>query len=156
MTTSHAPGTSEACPPPTQTVLMNWLQHAFDTSGPDESPTAAQLELVEKLGHELVRRRLALPALVFLEMSRPLNTLSAQVLHFFAPILSMFTEPRAGDATQSSPPIPTDPLTPKPLAAHELLAQFLERSDSITLLSDRIEALEKAHLAATSTIDSRS
>ncbi len=127
---------------------MNWLQHAFDTRGPDEPPTAAQLALVEKLSHELVRRRLALPALVFLEMSRPLNTLGAQALHFFAPVLSMFTGPRATDINLSSLPAPTDAPMQKPLSAHELLAQFLERSDSITFLSDRIEALEKAHVVA--------
>ncbi len=135
---------------------MNWLQHAFDTSGPDESPTAAQLELVESLSHELVRRRLALPALVFLEMSRPLNTLSAQALHFFAPVLSMFTGPRGADVSLSSPLAPAEPPMPKPPAAHELLAQFLERSDSFTLLSDRIEALEKAHVAAESSSESPS
>ena len=125
---------------------MNWLQHAFDTSGPDEPPTPAQLELVETLCHEIVRRRLALPALVFLEMSRPLNTLSAQSLHFLAPMLSMFSGPRAADA---SLPSPTDaaPIQ-KPPAAHELLAQFLERPDSVGFLCDRIEAMEKDRVAA--------
>ena len=135
---------------------MNWLQHAFDTSGPEEPPSPAQLELVEKLCHEIVRRRLALPALVFLEMSRPLNTLSAQALHFLAPVLSMFTGPAtdkespAAAASPSSSSTPTDPPLPKPPAAHELLAHFLERPDSITLLSDRIEAQEKARAAAES------
>ena len=133
---------------------MNWLQHAFDTSGPDHPPTPAQLELVEKLSHELVRRRLALPALVFLEMSRPLNTLSAQALHFLAPVLSMFTGPApetappsaAASPTNATPP--TDPTPPKPLAPHELLAKFLERRDSVRFLCDRIEALEKERVAA--------
>ena len=115
---------------------MNWFQHAFDTSGPDEPATPAQLELVEKLCHEIVRRRLALPALVFLEMSRPLNTLSAQALHFLAPMLGMFTGPRAADV---SPPD-----APPPPAAHELLAQFLGRRSSVGFLCDRIEVLEKA------------
>lgn len=143
---------------------MNWLQHAFDTSGPDQPPTPAQLELVEKLSHELVRRRLALPALVFLEMSRPLNTLSAQALHFLAPALSMFTgpatdtEPQAADASPTSPATPTltDSPPPKPPAAHELLAQFLERPDSITLLSDRIEVMEKARAAAEDAVQTTS
>ena len=65
---------------------MNWLKHAFDTSGPDEPPSAAQLELADKLCHEVVRRGLAIPALVFLEMSRPLNRLSSQAIHFLAPM----------------------------------------------------------------------
>ena len=125
---------------------MNWLQHAFDTSGPDEPPTPAQLELVEKLCREVVRRRLALPALVFLEMSRPLNTLSAQALHFLAPMLGMFSGPRAADASLASPP-DAEPIPPPP-AAHELLAQFLERPDSVGFLCDRIEILEKERAAA--------
>ncbi len=124
---------------------MNWLQHAFDTSGPDEPPIPAQLELVEKLCREVVRRRLALPALVFLEMSRPLNTLSAQALHFLAPMLSMFSGPRAADV--SLPSSTDDAPPPKPLAAHELLAQFLERPDSVGFLCDRIEVLEKERVA---------
>lgn len=62
----------------------------------------------------------------------------------------MFTGPRATDWSRSSPPLSTDPPTQKPIAAHELFAQFIERSDSITILSDRIEALEKAHMAAES------
>ena len=117
---------------------MNWLQHAFDTSGPDEPPTPAQLELVETLCHEIVRRRLALPALVFLEMSRPLNTLSAQALHFLAPMLSMFSGPKTETPADT---------TPNPPAAHELLAQFLERRDSVGFLCDRIEAMEKDRVA---------
>ena len=127
---------------------MNWLQHAFDTSGPAEPPTAAQLELVEKLCHEVVRRRLALPALVFLEMSRPLNTLSAQALHFLAPMLGMFSGPKS---EKSEPPATTPDASPsppeKPAAAHELLAQFLERPNSINHLCDRIEAIEKERAA---------
>jgi len=118
---------------------MNWLQHAFDTSGPDEAPTAAQTELVEKLCQEVVRRGLALPALVFLEMSRPLNRLSAQALHFLAPMLEMF---KGTPPAQSPPVLDTSPAA-KPSAAHELLAQFLERSDSVEYLCCRIEMLEK-------------
>jgi len=129
---------------------MNWLKHAFDISGPDGPPTAAQLELVEKLCYEIVRRRLALPALVFLEMSRPLNTLSAQALHFLAPFLGMFSD-RAGSSKPS--PLEVDPVsdsgpTSQPPAAHQLFAQFLERPDSVEFLCDRIEALEKSRSAA--------
>ncbi|MFO1007139.1 MAG: hypothetical protein U0929_14350 [Planctomycetaceae bacterium] len=122
---------------------MNWLKHAFDTSGPDDPPSSAQLELADKLCHEVVRRGLALPALVFLEMSRPLNRLSSQAIHFLAPMLGMFRL----DANRNSEPAPNDP-TPtspeKPAAAHEILAQFLERPDSVEYLCQRIDALEKA------------
>ncbi len=121
---------------------MNWLKHAFDTGGPDEAPTSDQLELADKLCHEVVRRGLALPALVFLEMSRPLNRLSAQAIHFLAPILGMF---RIDTSENSKPEIdsPPKPSTDKPATAHEILAQFLERPDSIEYLCQRIDALEK-------------
>ena len=122
---------------------MNWLKHAFDTSGPDEPPTAAQLELADKLCHEVVRRGLAIPALVFLEMSRPLNRLSSQAIHFLAPVLGMFKSNSSG---QSSSALNTPPeSTPdKPATTHEVLAQFLERPDSVEYLCQRIDALEKA------------
>lgn len=126
---------------------MNWLKHAFDTSGPDEPPTAAQLELADKLCHEVVRRGLALPALVFLEMSRPLNRLSSQAIHFLTPMLGMFRL----DASRKSEPAPDDPAptsSEKPAAAHEILAQFLERPDSVEYLCQRIDALEKARTHA--------
>jgi hypothetical protein len=122
---------------------MNWLKHAFDTSGPDEPPSAAQLELADKLCHEVVRRGLAIPALVFLEMSRPLNRLSSQAIHFLAPMFGMFRlEPNRKDDSASDNPAETSP--EKPAAAHEILAQFLERPDSVEYLCQRIDALEKA------------
>jgi hypothetical protein len=142
--TAQAAGVPECCPhqkPKFPDEPQSGGPAAFDTSGPDEPPTPAQLELVEKLCHEIVRRRLALPALVFLEMSRPLNTLSAQALHFLAPMLSMFSGPRVADVSLPSPP--ADAPIQMPPAAHELLAQFLERRDSVGFLCDRIEALEK-------------
>lgn len=122
---------------------MNWLKHAFDTSGPDEPPSAAQLELADKLCHEVVRRGLALPALVFLEMSRPLNRLSSQAIHFLAPVLGMF---KNNSSEQNSPAVDTPPesIPDKPAATHELLAQFLERPDSVEYLCQRIDSLEKA------------
>jgi len=122
---------------------MNWLKHAFDTSGPDEPPSAAQLKLADKLCHEVVRRGLAIPALVFLEMSRPLNRLSSQAIHFLAPVLGMF---KNNSAEQNSPAVDTPPesIPDKPAATHELLAQFLERPDSVEYLCQRIDSLEKA------------
>ncbi|RLS40749.1 MAG: hypothetical protein DWH81_06815 [Planctomycetota bacterium] len=122
---------------------MNWLKHAFDTSGPDEPPSAAQLELADKLCHEVVRRGLAIPALVFLEMSRPLNRLSSQAIHFLAPMLGMFRlDANRKDDSASDNPAETSP--EKPDATHEILAQFLERPDSVEYLCQRIDAMEKA------------
>lgn len=116
---------------------MNWLKHAFDLGQPGEEIPPEQKELVEKLCQEIVRRQLAVPALVFLEMSRPLNVLSAQALHFFSPVLGMFGRQPAG----SEPP--------STACTHETMAKFLERRDSISYLCDRLEELEKRRVAET-------
>jgi len=101
-------------------VVVNWLKHAFaiDKPGPAD-PTPQQQHIVETVCAEIVRRRLATPALLFLEMSRPLNNLESQALHFLTPFLSVLTEAD----------------TP----AH--LADFLEQRGSIDYICGRIEHL---------------
>ena len=100
---------------------MQWLKHAFavDPPGPAE-PSDAQRAPAERICREVVRRHLTTPALLFLEMSRPLNNVAAHLLHFFTPVLSVFT-----DAAQLRE-----------------FARFLERRGSIDFLCRRIEALE--------------
>ncbi len=68
---------------------MSWIRHAFalDPPGPAE-PTEAERPIVDRLCREVVRRRLTVPAIAFLEMSRPLNFVAANTLHYFSPILS--------------------------------------------------------------------
>lgn len=105
---------------------LDWLRHAFAVRTADGEPTAAQLAIVERLAGEVVRRRLTPAAIAFLEMSRPLNYLGAQSLHFFAPLISAIV--RSDE--------------------HEHLATFLERRDAIDRLCGRIEWLERAHAAA--------
>jgi len=63
-----------------------WFKHAFavDPPGPAE-PTEAQKPVVEWACREIAGRRLTTPGLLFLEMSRPLNFLAAQTMHFFQP-----------------------------------------------------------------------
>ncbi len=103
---------------------MQWLKHAFavDPEGPEE-PTDAQREIVDRVCREVVRRRMSTPALMFLEMSRPLNYLSSQAMHFFNPILAIVAD------TQS----------------YTEFAKFLERRGSIDYMCRRIEAIEADH-----------
>jgi hypothetical protein len=101
---------------------MHWLKHAFAVETGPAEPTPEQEAVVEKLCREIVRRRLVSPALVFLEMSRPLNFLGAQALHFLAPLISAVTDD----------------------AGHRHFAAFLERRGAIDLLCERIQALEQA------------
>ena len=108
--------------------MLQWLRHAFAVDAAPGEPTAAELAVVERLCREIVRRRMSVPALTFLEMSRPLYFLGAQGLHFFAPFLAAIT---GSDD-------------------HVQLARFLERRDSVDLLCRRIQALESESNAARS------
>lgn len=108
---------------------MKWkhIKHAFavDPPGPAE-PTDQQREIVERVCREVTRRHLATPALLFLEMSRPLNYVGAQVMHFFRPILA---------AVAST-------------GGYEAFAAFLEKRGSIDYICRRIEAIEAERDAA--------
>ena len=103
--------------------MLKWLKHAFavDPPGPAE-PTPEQKEVVEKVCREIVRRHLTTPALLFLEMSRPLNYLGSQTLHFFQPFFSAFSD-------SQSP---------------QRFAEFLEHRGSIEYICQRLDDLEAA------------
>jgi hypothetical protein len=103
---------------------MKWLRHAFavDPPGPAQ-PNDAQRQLVDRLCREVIRRRMTTPAHMMLEMGRPLNYMSAQMLHFFQPFMTVLTDQ----------------------AAYDQLASFLEQRGSIDYISGRLEALEADH-----------
>ncbi len=107
--------------------IPEWLRHAFAVEkAEDFEPTPEQRELVEKLIHEVRRRHLVAPALVTLEMSRPLNFLSSQALHFFNPMISAITNSKS--------------------SAH--LAEMLEHRGSIEYLIQELENAEREPVAA--------
>jgi hypothetical protein len=99
---------------------MNWFRQAFalDPPGP-LAPTEEERVVVERLCRILVRRRMNVPAVAFLEMSRPLNRVAAQVLYFFQPVASLAL---TGDD-------------------YNRFARFLEKFGSIDYLCRRIEVL---------------
>ena len=100
---------------------MNWLKHAFAVDPPGEiQPNESQRGLVEKLCVEIVRRRLTTPAMFTLEMSRPLNYVSAQFLRFIQPFVTVIVD----------------------RGEYENLTRFLEQRGSIDYVCRRIEALE--------------
>lgn len=103
--------------------MFDWLKHAFDVEKPGPAePTPAQAAIVDRLCREVVRRRLTTPALVTLEMSRPLNFVTAQAIHFFDPLIKSITDANG----------------------HREFATFLEHRGSIDYLTNRIEELEAA------------
>lgn len=99
---------------------MNWIKHAFALDEPNVGPTPAQKQVVDKVCAEVVRRGLATPALLSLEVFRPLNYLGSQVMHFFRPIVNVILD---GDG-------------------YRHFSEFLEHRQSVDYLRERIEELD--------------
>ena len=73
--------------------LRDEFRNAFavERSGP-ASPSDRQGDLVDKVCKAVVRRGMVTPALMTLEMCRPLNFVAAQAMHFFKPIVSVILD----------------------------------------------------------------
>ncbi len=100
---------------------MKWLKHAFAIGSSEMAePNEKQRALIDKLCGEIVRRRLSTPALFMLEMSRPLNYVSAQFLHFIQPFVATITD----------------------TGGYEQLTEFLEHRGSIEYVCRRLEAMD--------------
>jgi hypothetical protein len=119
---SASPRDESSTSPPAQP--KSWLSHAFaiDPEGPAE-PTEEQAEIIDRLCREIVRRRLTAPALLSLEVSRPLNYVGSQFLHFVRPILAVMLDTRR----------------------LEHFATFLESRGSVETLVARLESAENEY-----------
>lgn len=51
---------------------------------------AYEQEMIDKVAAKIVARRLSVPAILFLEVMKPLNFFGAQTLNFFGPIIESF------------------------------------------------------------------
>ena len=47
-------------------------------------------EIIEAMANQIVRFGMTVPAIFFLEMSKPLSFIGGQAMHFFAPIVGVF------------------------------------------------------------------
>lgn len=94
------------------------LSHAFSTRSAAETFTIEDLALLQRIADAVVQRRMAAPAVVFLESLGPMSFLGSQALHFFAPIIELA------------------------FSAHEVsqVAALLERRDTTVRLIALIEA----------------
>jgi hypothetical protein len=100
---------------------VKWWKHAFAVEPPGVAePNDVQRGVVEKLCVEVTRRGMTAPALLMLEMSRPLNYVSAQFLHFAQPFLSFVAN--AGE--------------------YQAFSEFLEQRGSIEYICRRLSSLE--------------
>jgi hypothetical protein len=103
---------------------MRWLRHAFavDPPGP-AAPTAEQQPAVDWFCRQIAMRRLTTPALIALEMSRPLNFIAAQTMQFFSPGVWAVVRQQTHEN-------------------YLHFAAFLERRGSVEYLARRIEHFE--------------
>jgi len=60
------------------------------TTGFEQELTDRQRTLLDKLADKVVRLRMTLPAILFLESVRPLNYVGSQVMVFFQPLVRSF------------------------------------------------------------------
>jgi hypothetical protein len=105
---------------------MGRLRHAFAVDPPGgREPNDEQRAVVDRICAEIVRRRLATPALIFLEMFRPLNYIGAQAMHFFQPIVTAVAR---GDD-------------------YRHFTEFLEGRGSVDYMCRRIEEIEAGRAA---------
>ena len=101
------------------------LRHAFAVDPPGKAePTPQQQVPVDWLCKLASRKHLTTPALVTLEMCRPLNWMFAQVMHIFQPAVWA--------------------ITPQKLfASYKSFAGFLENRGSIEYMLHRVEHWEE-------------
>ncbi len=65
------------------------LKHAFATGPANVSLSEEDLAFLEKIATIIVKRGLSTPAIMFLDMYKPLSFLGSQVLAFFEPFMKM-------------------------------------------------------------------
>lgn len=102
-------------------MKKGWFKNAFHVD--DDSliePNETQKNALDKLCKGIIRRGLTTPAIIGVEMGRPLNFLGSQTMHFFTPLISAFV----------------------PVESWNAVAEFLEHRGSVDWIRNRIEELE--------------
>ena len=106
--------------------MKDWVRNAFAVDADAELVVDDRTrDIVERLAREIVRRRMTTPALLALEMGRPLNYIGSQAMVFLQPIVSVLFD--------------TD--------GYEAFAKFMEQRKSVDYLCDRIEQAEADAIA---------
>ncbi len=67
---------------------MSFLKGGAELPDPEKSPLAEEEDaILEKLAKKVVEKRMAVPAILFLESVKPLNFIGSQTMIFFEPII---------------------------------------------------------------------
>ncbi len=102
------------------------LRHAFAVMPEGQPLSGEDMALLERVADAVIHRRMAAPALLFLESMGPMNFLGSQALHFFTPLLNVVF----------------------PQRDIERIALLLERRDTLARLAAIIESRADAQQAA--------
>lgn len=94
------------------------MRSAFAMEGPHGALTEKDRELLDRLAAGIVRRRMALPALLFLRSVGPLNAIGSQLMTFLRPFLTPLFNP----------------------AEYDRMRDILERRESVAALAEAVEA----------------
>lgn len=98
------------------------LAHAFAVEKPGPAkPTRAEAAVVDRVLHEVIRRRMTTPATIFLESVRPMTYLGSQAMHFFGPFMTVLIEP----------------------ASYRAFSSFLERRGAVDYLLLRMDEIDR-------------
>ena len=81
--------------------------------------------VLDKVAHQVVKRGMTVPAIIFFESVKPMNFIGSQAMVFFEPIVQGLFE----------------------FKDYTTLRQALEKRTTLELLIQRIEALDAIHLA---------
>ncbi|KAB2836438.1 MAG: hypothetical protein F9K48_01865 [Candidatus Brocadia sp.] len=75
-----------------ESSIRRELKHAFSlgTSHKNRELNEPELVLIQKLTMIMKKRRLTIPATLFLESAQPLNYIGSQMMVFFRPLLTFF------------------------------------------------------------------
>lgn len=102
------------------------VRHAFALMPEGQPLSAEDMALLERVADAVMHRRVAAPALLFLESMGPMSFLGGQALHFFTPLLDVVF----------------------PQKDIERVALLLERRDTLARLAAIIESRADAQQAA--------
>lgn len=100
--------------------LRKDLRNAFSLEGPHGPLTADDGLLLAKVARAVVRRRMAVPAVLFLGSVRPLNSIGSQAMVFLRPFLVPLLKG----------------------ADYDRMADIMDRREGIEALIEAIEAAE--------------
>lgn len=98
------------------------FKHAFSTGTSKENEPLSEKEraVILKLVAVIQKRKLALPAAMFLECTQPLNYIGSQMMVFFRPFLTFFFTP----------------------AEYDIFHSILERREGIKRIIEEIEKVD--------------